>query len=66
MNVHSIKTRKTKSIEALVQEMLYPKKVDTTATPYGKNSENNARKQYELLYGDCVQQFGLVISEDQQ
>ena len=65
-NVHSIKTRKTKSIEALVQEMLYPKKVDTTATRYGKNSESNARKQYELLYGVCVQQFGLVISEDQQ
>ena len=35
-NAHSIKSRKTKSIDKLTGEMLHPQKLDTPATRYEK------------------------------
>ncbi|KAK0157013.1 hypothetical protein PV328_012010, partial [Microctonus aethiopoides] len=41
---HRIKSRVTKTIESLVSDMLFPKKVDTASTQYGIKKESIARK----------------------
>lgn len=64
-NVHSIKTRKTKSIESLVCDILNPKKVDCDATRYGTINEDKAIKVYEKLNFCQVKRVGVIICKDQ-
>lgn len=63
-NVHSIKSRRTKTIESLVLEMLNPKSVKTEATEYGIANEPKARKLYEQLYECKVVQVGLIAAKN--
>ncbi|OXU16251.1 hypothetical protein TSAR_010168 [Trichomalopsis sarcophagae] len=64
-NVHEIKVRKTKTVESLVSQMLFPKTVKTAALSYGKENEVNAAKKYEKVYGVKVTKIGVLVSEKQ-
>lgn len=63
--VHSIKTRSKKTIEALVSEMLDSKKVDTPALRYGIKHESDAMLEYENMFNVKVHKVGLLVSEKQ-
>lgn len=48
-NAHHIKCRNKKSIESLLSEMLYEKKINTKSTQYGVSNESNARNKYRQV-----------------
>lgn len=60
-NIHKIKSRTRKSIESLVQEILFPSKADVEATSYGIENEPKAKTLYEKIYGVRVKSVGLVV-----
>lgn len=62
---YSIQSRSRKSEMALVNEMLNPKKIETSATIYGIKNEEKARKEYEQNYLVKVKKIGLVVSLQQ-
>lgn len=64
-NIHSIKTRATKTIQSLVSSILNPKKVDCAATRYGLCNEQKAILLYEKLNFCQVKKVGAIISKDQ-
>lgn len=64
-NVHSIKSRIKKTIESLVSDMLFPKKLDTPAMQYGRCNEPFARQEYEKLFSCKVKQVGVIVSQIQ-
>ncbi|XP_063624766.1 uncharacterized protein LOC134796508 [Cydia splendana] len=65
INVHHIKVRKTKSIDSLVQNMLFPKLIDCEATNYGKRNESHALEQYQKVYNCRVITVGVIVSKIQ-
>ncbi|XP_026740625.1 uncharacterized protein LOC113503032 [Trichoplusia ni] len=64
-NIHSIKSRKTKSIESLVSSILKPKKIDCVATRYGLCNEKDAILLYEKINFCKVKTVGAIISKEQ-
>lgn len=63
--VHSIKSRIKKNEDSLVQDLLFPKKFETSSTKYGLENEAKARQEYEKLYNVCVKQLGVLVSKHQ-
>ncbi|KAK0169558.1 hypothetical protein PV327_011497, partial [Microctonus hyperodae] len=49
-NVHNIKSRITKTIESLVSDILFEKKISNKSTQYGIANERNARLDYQKKY----------------
>lgn len=47
-------------MESLIEEMLFPKKVDTASTRY-----ESSQPQYAKFYGVSVKKVGLIISKKQ-
>lgn len=64
-NVHSIKSRRNKSIKSLVEEIIEPKKVNVESTRYGIASESRARQKYSEIYHQEVVDIGLLVSVHQ-
>lgn len=64
-NAYSIKSRKTKTVESLVGDMLFPKQFDVSATQYGRSHEADARKLYEAVFDVKVETVGVIVSEKQ-
>lgn len=64
-NAYSIKSRKKKTVESLVGDMLFPNKFDVHATKYGRLHEPDARKAYEKLFDVQVKSVGVIVSQDQ-
>ena len=60
-NAHSIKSRKTKPIGKLIEEMLFSKHVSNNAIDYGKEMESVARQQYEREHGVSVERVGVIV-----
>lgn len=60
--VHSIKTRRNKSIKSLVEEIVEPKKINVASTQYGITTEPKARKKYSEVYHEEVVDVGLLVS----
>lgn len=65
MNVHLIKVRKSKSIESLVHNMLFPKSIDCDATNCGKRNECHALQQYQKFANCRVITVGVIVSKEQ-
>lgn len=64
-NIHNIKIRTRKTIDKLVNDILYPANVDSESTNYGLSEEDAARKKYEEL-NDCeVKKTGVIVCEKQ-
>lgn len=64
-NLHSIKSKKSKSIESLVNDILHPKKVSCSSMNYGKKYEPEARKYYEETCNMQVKEMGALVSSSQ-
>lgn len=64
-NVHSIKSRIKKSIESVVSDMLYPKKIEIASTQYGINNECNAKEEYKKLCNNQIKHVGVIPSVHQ-
>lgn len=64
-NAHRIKSRVTKSVESLVSDILFEKKISSKCTQYGIANERNARSDYEHIYKVSVKQVGVIVSEYQ-
>lgn len=64
-DVHDIKSRNTKSVEKLVSDMLYPKKIDTPATKYGNKNESKAKALYKQMYNVEIKDVGLIVKYKQ-
>ncbi|XP_066595450.1 uncharacterized protein [Prorops nasuta] len=64
-DVYSIQSRKFRSIEAIVGEKMFPKKLDVAATRYGRIHETDAKKEYERLFQVEVKTVGVIVSEKQ-
>ncbi|XP_063548933.1 uncharacterized protein LOC134756064 [Cydia strobilella] len=64
-NVHNIKVRKTKTVERLAQQILFPNPIDCSATQYGKNNEKYALEEYQILTTCRVIRLGVIVSKDQ-
>ncbi|KAG5887810.1 hypothetical protein JTB14_019401 [Gonioctena quinquepunctata] len=62
-NAYCIKSRVKKTVESLIGDMLFPKKLDIRATRYGREHESKAREMYESLFN--VMNVGVVVSEKQ-
>lgn len=64
-NIHSIKIWTRKSIDKLVNDILYPSNVKSESTKYSLSEENNVQIEYEKL-NDCeVKKIGVIISKKQ-
>lgn len=64
-DVHCIKTRRTKSIASLVQDIINPKKFSVGSTQYGTKKEPLARKEYMKMFNVEVIEVGLFVSKYQ-
>lgn len=64
-NIHSIMVRTRKSIEKLVNEILYPANIENASTKYGLSQENNAKIKYEKLNGCEVKKVGVIVFNKQ-
>lgn len=64
-NIHSVKSRRSKTIDKLVNDMLSSVKISTDATKYGKEKEPVARKFYEEVRGVQVVEVGVLIKRKQ-
>lgn len=64
-NVHSIKSRKRKSIPSLVEDITNPKKLDVANTKYGKATEPRAKQVYSEIYGEKLVDVGVLVSKFQ-
>lgn len=62
-NAHSIKSRKSKTIPKLIEEMLFSKNINTEALRYGKEMESVARKEYEKENNIIVEQVGVIVCQ---
>ncbi|XP_071580317.1 uncharacterized protein [Temnothorax nylanderi] len=65
---HSIKTRQSEKIDALVNKFLTPSCINGQAkknTQYGSKNEGKALKEYEAIHGAKVIQIGVVVSKTQ-
>lgn len=65
---HSIKTRQSKNIDALINKFLTPSNFTGQAkknTHYGLKNEGKALKDYETIHGTKVIQIGVVVSKTQ-
>ena len=64
-HAHNIKSAVRRSADSLVIEMLYPKNIDTPAMKYRRDNEENARREYEILFNVSVIKIGVIISKYQ-
>ena len=64
-NVYFICSRKTKTEEALFQEMLNAKNINLSSCKYGKDTESKARKIYEEHFNVEVKEIGVLVSFNQ-
>lgn len=64
-SAHRIKSRVKKSVESLVLEMIFEKKIDNNNTQYGVANERNARHEYETMYNVSVKQVGVIVCASQ-
>uniref|UniRef100_A0A6P7H6M0 Uncharacterized protein LOC114346832 n=1 Tax=Diabrotica virgifera virgifera TaxID=50390 RepID=A0A6P7H6M0_DIAVI len=62
-DVHSIKTRRTKTVESLVKDLLKPNNFSVASTIYGQVNEPIARKIYEKCFKCEIKCVGLIISK---
>lgn len=64
-NVHNIRVRSRKTIDSLVSEILYPKKINCASIRYGLKHESDAKKKYEVLNNSVVKRVGVVVGKFQ-
>ncbi|KAG5858289.1 hypothetical protein JTB14_025697 [Gonioctena quinquepunctata] len=62
---YCIKSGVKKTVESLIGDMLFPKKLDISATIYGREHESKARVMYKSLFNVNVMNVGVVVSEKQ-
>lgn len=57
--------RKTKTVESLAQQILFPKPIECAATRYGTNNEKHALEEYQILKNCSVIRLGVIVSKEQ-
>ncbi|OXU23926.1 hypothetical protein TSAR_009692 [Trichomalopsis sarcophagae] len=53
-----------KTIESLVSDVLFLKKVNTAATQYGTQHETHAKKEYIKLFNCDVKKVGVIVCKN--
>lgn len=64
-NIHCIKIRIRKTIDKLVNDILYPSNVNNECTNYGLTHENKAKEKYQDLNGCEVKKVDVIVSDKQ-
>ncbi|KAK0071486.1 hypothetical protein PV326_001181, partial [Microctonus aethiopoides] len=64
-NIHAMYSRKKKTIESLVNDILYPKKIEFKSTKYGLKNEPIAKSRYEEMFKVQVKPVGLIVDSKQ-